>query len=194
MPEGRVRTVPTIRRSRSALRRSDILAGLKHRGWCSLAAVLVACTTHAPAEPPESAPSALASAPLPEFRRPTLRGATFDTAAAGDRVIVVKFFAKHCVPCRRSLPAAEALHRDFPDVTVVGISEDPDLAAAEEQVRLHRLTFPVVLDRDNVLAGRFRVSELPMAFVTDRQRRIAWVMGPDHADEDLRRTVEWLRR
>ena len=144
--------------------------------------------------PPASAPSSLKSRPLPEFRRVTVGGDAFDTAVQKDRVVVVKFFAKHCIPCRRTLPAAEALHRDYPDVTFVGVSEDENVRAALEQVRMYGLTFPVVLDEGNLIAGRFRVSELPAAFVTDRQGRIAWVAGPAQTDDDLRRAVERLSR
>jgi cytochrome c-type biogenesis protein len=117
-------------------------------------------------------------------------GETFDTKVLKDRVVVVKFFAEHCIPCQRTLPAAEALHRDYPDVTFVGVSEDENERAIEQQVRKHGLTFPIVFDDGNVIAGRFRVSELPAAFVTDRQGRIAWVAGPGQTEDDLRLAVE----
>ena len=152
--------------------------------------VASAACSRAPEVPPASAPSPLTSQQLPEFRRTTLGGETFDTKDSKDRVVVVKFFAEHCLPCQRTLPAAEALHRDYPDVTFVGVSEDENVRAVEQQVRMHGLTFPIVFDDGNVIAGRFRVSELPAAFVTDRQGRIAWVAGPDQSDDDLRLAVQ----
>lgn len=169
-----------------------MLKSLSRLYSCVLLVALAQGCSGKVAEPPASANSPLQSRNLPEFRRPTLRGEVFDTAALSGRVVVVKFFAKHCIPCRRTLPATQALHRDHPEVAVVGVSEDDDARSAEEQVRMHRLTFPVVLDQGNVLAGRFRVSELPAAFVTDRRGRIAWVAGPGQSEDDLRRAVEWL--
>ena len=154
----------------------------------------MACGAPAAKPPPSSAPSPLHDQALPEFQRPTLRGDTFDTKELAGRVVVVKFFAKHCVPCRRTLPAAETLHRDHPDVGFVGVSEDENAQAADQQVRMYQLSFPVVLDQGNVLAGRFRVAELPAAFVTDKNGRIAWIAGPNQTEDDLRQAVEWLSK
>ena len=126
-----------------------------------------------PAPPPPSSPSRLLGEPLPTFRRPTLQGATFDTAASAGQVIVVDFFAAYCKPCQRTLPALEALHRKQPGLTIVGVSLDDTPDNAWKSVRRHRLTFPVVHDAGNVLAGRLRVTELPISFVVDGQRACA---------------------
>ena len=91
------------------------------------------------------------------------------------------------------MPAAEKLHRDRPDVVVVGISEDESPSVAHEIVLRHGLTFPVVHDAGNVLAGRFRVSEMPMVFV-GRRGEIAWVGGPDQREDTLERAVVSLGR
>src|SRR5438094_7759049 len=100
---------------------------------------------------PASSSSQLLRHPMPRFQRPTLDGATFDTSAHTDGVVVVKFFAQYCEPCRRTLPAAEKLHRDRPDIVFVGISEDESDGVARELVQRHGLTFPVVHDAGNVL-------------------------------------------
>ncbi len=154
------------------------------------ATALVACAGSS-ALPPSS-PSELYARPLPSFRRPTLGGDGFDTDADRGRVVVVKFFAKYCAPCQKSLPSVEALHRELPDVAFVGVSEDELEADARQQVERHRLTFPVVLDRDRVLAGRFRVNEMPVVFVADRTGRVAWVGGPETGDAELRRAIAAL--
>ena len=60
------------------------------------------------------------------------------------------------------------------------------------QVSRHRLTFPVVHDAGNVLAGRFRVTDLPATFVIDGAGRIAWVSGPGQSEEALDRAVAAL--
>jgi thiol-disulfide isomerase/thioredoxin len=131
---------------------------------------------------------------MPSIRRATLDGRAFDTGAYRDRVLIVKFFAKYCAPCQKTLPATEALHRKRPDVVVIGISEDENTADARDQVRQHGLSFPVIQDAGNVLAGRFRVSEMPITFVGDYAGRVAWVGGPDQTEEALAQAIEALRR
>ena len=142
--------------------------------------------------PPPSSPSRMLDAPLPAFHRPTLQGGTFDSSGASGRLMVIDFFAAYCRPCQRKLPALEALHRREPKLSIVGVSLDETGDAARKSVMKHHLTFPVVHDAGNVLAGRLRVTELPVSFVVDGQGRIRWVGGPDQPDDALARAVAAL--
>jgi peroxiredoxin len=56
-------------------------------------------------------------------------------------------------------------------------------------INRHHLTFPVVHDEGHVLAGRFRVTELPVSFVVDARGRIIWSAGPAQPDDALPRAV-----
>jgi cytochrome c biogenesis protein CcmG/thiol:disulfide interchange protein DsbE len=142
--------------------------------------------------PPPSAPSPLYEGAAPDFSRPSLGGAKVDTAALRGQMVVVKFFAKYCEPCKRTLPAAQKLHVDHPEVAFIGISEDESQGDAQALVAAYGLTFPVVMDRGNVLAGRFRVSEIPVTFVIDAQGVVRWVGGPSQSEDDLARAVASL--
>ncbi len=148
------------------------------------ALVLTACHP-TPTAPPPSAESPLAQKSLPDFQRPTLAGASIDTKALRGQVVVIKFFAKYCEPCKRTLPAAEKLHRKHPEVAFVGVSEDEYASDAQSLVQSYGLSFPVVHDQGNVLAGRFRVSEMPVTFVVDGQGVVQWVGGPGQDEDDL---------
>ncbi|HEY7370679.1 MAG TPA: TlpA disulfide reductase family protein, partial [Polyangia bacterium] len=146
------------------------------------------------APPPPSSQSRMLDAPLPAFHRPTLQGGAFDSSAAtaAGHLLVIDFFAAYCRPCQRKLPELEALHRRQPGLSIVGISLDETGAAAMKSVARHHLTFPVVHDAGNVLAGRLRVTELPVSFVVDGHGRIRWVGGPDQPDDALARAVAAL--
>lgn len=159
-----------------------------------LALFTPACGGATQAAVPPSSPSPLLGRPVPEFRRPTVQGGRFDTAAAAGQVLVVEFFAQYCRPCQRRLPAAQKLHADLPDVAFVGISVDetPDLAWA--QIQRYGLRFPVVHDTGFALAGRFRVVELPIALVVGRDGRVRWAGGPGQSDDALRHAVLAARR
>ncbi len=152
-----------------------------------LAVIAVAgslCCSRPPAAPPPSDASPLIGAALPDFNRTTLSGQRFEPLSTRGRVVVVKLFAKYCVPCRRTLPAAERLHERYPEVVFVGVAEDESESDAREVVAEHGLTFPVIHDRENVIAGRFRASTLPVTVVADQTGTIRWLRtGPVEEDE-----------
>jgi thiol-disulfide isomerase/thioredoxin len=131
---------------------------------------------------------------MPEVHRRALDGADVDTARARGQVVVIDFFAKYCEPCKRALPEIEALHRDEPNVLVVGVAEDEAEGDAREMVDTFRLTFKVVHDREHVISGRYRVNELPMTFVAGPDGAIRWA-GREHVTSgDLGRVIAAARR
>lgn len=139
---------------------------------------------------PPSAESPLRAKAVPDFARPSLDGAKVDTKALRGRVVVLKFFAEYCEPCKRTLPATQRMHETYKEkVVFVGVSEDEQESAARRVVAAYGLTFPVVLDRGNVLAGRFRVDEIPVTFVIDAQGTVQWVGGPSSSEDDLEAAV-----
>ncbi|HEY8040004.1 MAG TPA: TlpA disulfide reductase family protein [Polyangiaceae bacterium] len=156
---------------------------------CTLVAVAAGACGH-PSFPP-SAGHPLLGTPLPEIRhRQTLGGVPFDGRQLAGKPVLVKFFADYCRPCKDTLPAAERVHEDHPDVAFLGIDEDESAEIATDVARRFGLTFPVIHDGSNVLSGRFRVSSMPMTFVADGSGVIRWVGGEGQTEEDLRRAVE----
>jgi thiol-disulfide isomerase/thioredoxin len=151
---------------------------------------VLATSCGAPAPPP-SAPSALLQKPIPKFKRRTLAGSSVNTEPG--QVVVVKFFAKYCEPCKKTLPVAERLHQENADVRFIGIAEDEYQADVDEMVQAYSLTFPIVHDRGNVLAGRFRVSEMPITFVADASGAIRWVGGEGQKEDDLEAAIAWVK-
>jgi thiol-disulfide isomerase/thioredoxin len=143
---------------------------------------------------PPTAPHPLVDKPLPEIHhRSTLDGAAFEMAQLAGKPVVVKFFAEYCKPCQTTLPAAERIHQSHADVVFVGIDEDESASTARDLVQRHGLTFAVIHDASNVLAGRFRVREMPVTFVVDKQGIVRWVGDERQTEEDLTRAVEAAR-
>jgi peroxiredoxin len=155
-----------------------------------LASLLLACPPSAPKVTPPSTPSTLLGKTAPDFKRPALDGKDVSVAAGHGKVVVVKFMASYCEPCKRTLPAIEKLHGKDKDILVIGVAEDEREADAQALVASYKLTFPVVHDRQNILAARFRVRELPVTFVLDVEGRVAWVGGPEKTEDDIIAAIE----
>ncbi len=141
------------------------------------------------AAPPPSTQSSLLGKPAPTFKRDAVDGTKVEVATAG-KVVVVKFVAKYCEPCIRTLPAIEKLHAKHPEIVIVGVSEDERESEARELVATYKLTFPIVHDNQQVLAARYRVRDLPVTYVLDGKGTVAWVGGPEKSEADLVAAIE----
>ena len=177
---------PPEGRAGRALRRALLHAALA-LGAASLCSVALGC---AATGLPPSAPSALLGKPLPEITRRALDQSAIDTKSNRGSVVVVKFFAKYCEPCKKTLPLVERLHESRAKVVFIGVDEDEYASEAEEMVRTFGLTFPVVHDAGNALAGRYRVAQLPMTFVADGSGTIRWVADENQKDDELERALD----
>jgi len=134
--------------------------------------------------PPKSQPSKLLERVMPMFASTSLNGTAIDTGGI-DAPLVVKFFAADCDACSRTLPAAQQLYSEMPEVVVIGVSEDEGEAEARKSVSRYGLRFPVVVDSDNSIARSFEMKSLPTTFVADKQGRIRWVGGSNVTEETL---------
>jgi cytochrome c biogenesis protein CcmG/thiol:disulfide interchange protein DsbE len=155
--------------------------------------ILAACGGGAASAPPSSE-SALLGKVAPAFKRDALDGSAVDIEGARGKVVVVKFVATYCEPCKRTLPAIEKLHEAHPELVIVAVSEDERESDARALASAFGLSFPVVHDRSNVLAARYRVRDLPVTYVLDGQGNVTWVGGPEKTEVDLVNAIEAHRR
>lgn len=154
----------------------------------TLAVALLAGCSSRP-ELPATAPSALLEKTVPQFQRKSIGGAKVGTVESKGKTTVIKFFAEYCEPCKRTLPATQRLHRKHPEVVFLGVSEDERVQTAAKIRREYGLTFPIVHDKDRVLSGRFRVKDMPITFVVDREGNVRWVGGPAQTEAELAQAI-----
>ena len=84
------------------------------------------------------------------------------TKTAKGNVVVVKFFAKYCEPCKRTLPAVQHLTKRLDGVTWIGVSEDEYASDAQALVDAYGLT-DIYASRGNALTksdGTFELLDL----------------------------------
>lgn len=122
---------------------------------------------------------------MPRIRGQALDGRSVDSDQHRGQILVVKFFATYCVPCKTSLPWFQAWSARHPEVLVLGVDTDDHASQAESMVRDHALTFPVLHDQGHTLAARFRVRAMPITFVIDGQGQVRWVGGSDAHEATL---------
>ena len=108
---------------------------------------------------------------LPDMHRNTVRLADFR-----GQVVLVNFWATWCYPCRTEMPSMEAVYQEYKQrgFTILAISSDVHGSdAVAPFVQESALTFPILLDPQNVVGTRLQVRGIPMSYLLDKQGRIA---------------------
>jgi peroxiredoxin len=72
------------------------------------------------------------------------------------QVVLLNFWATWCVPCRREIPALNALYRDYKErgFVVLGVSVDSEVRAIKPFAREMKMNYPVLIG-----AGREDLSQ-----------------------------------
>jgi cytochrome c biogenesis protein CcmG/thiol:disulfide interchange protein DsbE len=156
----------------------------------SILAALLGLAACGPGAMPPSLRHPLAGARAPSMGEiggePTEVGVWHGTPV---KATVVDFWASWCQGCQESIPALDALYRSrrSDGLAVVGVSVDERRDDAYATARALHASFPIVVDEDARLLSQYRVAQVPLTFVVDRQGTVRWV-GRDPGD--LKRAVD----
>ncbi|MCH9647274.1 MAG: TlpA family protein disulfide reductase [Deltaproteobacteria bacterium] len=80
---------------------------------------------------------------------------------------LIDFSASWCVPCRKSLPRLETLAKDTPNLQVLVVSVDDEIAGRDALVEDLGLTLPVVWDGRYAIAQHHKPAGMPSTVILD---------------------------
>jgi thiol-disulfide isomerase/thioredoxin len=104
-----------------------------------------------------------AGTPAPEFRLPRLEGGELVLSKLRGRFVLLVFSSPKCGPCNTLAPKLEKLHRKFPELELVMISQhEPQENRAK--VKEHGLTFPVLLQKQWEASRDYAYFATPVAY------------------------------
>ena len=116
------------------------------------------------------APAAEIGRSAPDFRLARLDGGDLRLSDLRGKVVILNFWASWCAPCRQEMPEFVRLYGEnqAKGLEIVAV----DLQEAESQVRgfvdEFGMRFPVVFDRSGNVANTYRVRQLPVTLIVDR--------------------------
>jgi thiol-disulfide isomerase/thioredoxin len=116
--------------------------------------------------------------PAPAFKTALLDGG--GEFALGDlrgKVVLVDFWASWCGPCQKSMPAFDALAKEFPadKFALVGVNVDSDLGAAKKALSKRPVSYTIASDPGGKLPARYGVKTMPTAYLIDGDGAIRYV-------------------
>ncbi len=102
-------------------------------------------------------------------------GETLDLANYEGKVVVLDFWASWCVPCRRSFPWLNEMHKKYAqdDLVIIGVNVDQDQDDAAAFLDKYPAQFRISYDANGVLAKAYGVRGMPSSFVIGRDGQLA---------------------
>jgi cytochrome c biogenesis protein CcmG/thiol:disulfide interchange protein DsbE len=118
--------------------------------------------------------------PAPDFTLPDLRGGPDVTLASyRGSPVLINFWASWCGPCREEMPRLAAFAKDQDEVRVLGIAVNDRPADSRAFAAEKGADFPMAVDRDSEVVGRYGGTGLPTTVLVDAEGRIvSTVYGP----------------
>lgn len=110
----------------------------------------------------------------PDFALRSTAGKNLRLSEYRSEVVAVTFWASWCGACREQLPALDRLQRALAadGLRVLSVSFDKEAATAGDTAAALGLSFPVLSDPGGEVGRLFRVGELPLVVLIDREGRL----------------------
>ena len=146
---------------------------------------LAACSGGRGTQAPAASTHELTGAMAPAFELdPVGGGESVGPGKYSGKVVVVDFWATWCEPCRESFPTYQRLVDKFGGrLVVIGVSVDE----SEEGIPAFKaetgVSFPLVWDRDQSVAGAYKPAKMPTSYVVDQKGLIRHVHEGFHASD-----------
>ena len=139
--------------------------------------------------------SPLVGKPAPDFTLDLVAGKPFHLAdSKGKEVVVLDFWATWCGPCLQAMPQVERAAGQFKDQNVRLVAVNLQETAAQVTALLERqkLHVTVALDRDGVVADRYKAVAIPQTVIIGRDGNVArlFVGGGPHLEEQLKEAIK----
>jgi len=86
------------------------------------------------------------------------------------KVVFLNFWATWCPPCRTEMPSMQKLHEKLmsDDFVMLAVGLDKSRRKIRDFIREGKYTFTVLVDSENRVARKYRVTGIPTTYIIDK--------------------------
>lgn len=129
--------------------------------------------TPAFAEPPSPfAVEKIVGQPAPDFTAKDINGSPVSLSSFKGRVVLLKFWATWCPPCRTEIPSTNKLAGRLAGrgLVILAVSTDTSVSAAKDFLRKNPVTYTVLFDENQKITKTvYKAFMVPTTFLIDRK-------------------------
>lgn len=129
----------------------------------------------------------------PDFQLKGLMGGKYKLSNYKGKLVHVHFWADWCPLCHEEFDKMEIaykrLKKTYPDFEFLGINVDQPLVHVEEFIKMHNVTFPILLDVGSKVARSYYLKGIPCNFFVGRDGRIENILLGWVDEQYLEKTI-----
>jgi len=109
-----------------------------------------------------------------DFTLQDLSGKSHTLSDYRGKLVFLNFWATWCPPCRSEMPSMQKLYEkaDKKKFVMLAVNAKEDVATVRAFAQKNGYTFPILLDPDYKISGKYQVQAIPLTFLVDQQGNI----------------------
>jgi len=127
---------------------------------------------------------------LPPLTIPMVNGEEFQTSAYHDKPLIIHFWATWCPTCKLEISNFNTIAKEYNLITIAVQSGSNE--ALKTFMKERELDFPLINDRNGVLAKKFAISAYPTTFIFDKKAEVAFAEVGYTSTWGLKLRMWWL--
>lgn len=116
--------------------------------------------------------------PAPDFKLKDLDGKSVSLSSFLGKSVLLNFWATTCPPCLSEMPYLQEVNKDWQDkgLVMLAVNNGEDTERVMSFIQGQQYTFPVLLDSQYEVAGKYNVRYLPTSVFISKEGKIKTVI------------------
>ncbi|MFF5995601.1 TlpA disulfide reductase family protein [Lysinibacillus sp. KU-BSD001] len=110
-----------------------------------------------------------------DFTLPNLQGEEVNLSDYKGQIVILNFWATWCPPCKEEMPHMQSFYEKQDDIEIVAVnltSMDVGLDKVKQFVDAYGLTFPILLDEEDIVGQQYGIITIPTTYIIDREGKV----------------------
>ena len=131
----------------------------------------------------------------PDFTLADLDGKEHTLTEYQGKGVVINFWATYCPPCKKEMPYLENAYQKYKEqgIEILAVNAAEPTILVNQYISQKNLTFPILLDRDELILENYQVQNLPVTFFIDSNGEVVNKVSGELSEEILEEGLQLIK-